>query len=104
MILVVRTSKLLTFVDTFTKSAKAPEFSAVVDLGRKEAVLMLKSTTAENSGVFADLVKVSTKVKSFDVRTTNIIKCSQKKFGVHATFINAPTKISSRGVRNHHDF
>ena len=76
MIFVVWTSKLLTFVDTFTKSAKTPEFSAVVDLGRKEAVLMPKSTTAENSGVFTDLVKVSTKVKSFDVQNTNMMKCS----------------------------
>ena len=51
---------------------------------------MSKSTTAENTSAFAVLVKVSPKIKSFDFWTTNMMKFSQKKVYLRATF----TKVS----------
>ena len=49
-------------------------------------VLMDKSTTAENLDAFADLVKVSPKIKSVDFITTNMMKFPRKKFYLCATF------------------
>ena len=43
-------------------------------------------------------------IKSFDVRTTNIMKLSHKKFYLHTTFISAPPKKSSGGWKNQHIF
>ena len=54
--------------------------------------LMSKSTTAENSDGFADLVKVLPNFTSFNFWTTNTIKFSQKKFYLHTTVINVSLK------------
>ena len=63
-----------------------------------------KIATAKTLITFADLVKVWQNMLSFDSRTTNIMKFAQKKFYMCVRGINALTKKSQRGGRNHHDF
>ena len=49
--------------------------------------------TAENADGFSELVNVSTKVKGFDICSTNIINLSQKNLHLLVIFISAPTKF-----------
>ena len=51
--------------------------------------LMSKSTTADIITAFADLVKVSRKITSFDFWTTNMMKFLQKIFFLRTTPLNA---------------
>ena len=59
---------------------------------------MNKLTTAEIPGTFADQVKVSPNLKSFDFWTTNTMKFSQKKFHLRTAFINVSLKKNWGGA------
>jgi len=59
---------------------------------------MSKWTTAKNINGFADLVKVSTKIISFDFGTTNMMKLPHKKFYLSTTILSARSKIHRGGA------